>query len=347
MRGGQTGRGLMARRTAVGATAVTHRAVAAARPRWHSRWHWCPATPEELLQGALPALPEEHRAHPRPLVAAAPSRDVERFGWGQPTLDAVEVSVARQLAPTSRERRRDVPREEREERGAHGSWLVAHPPRIPPDPSRTYAIRHAMAACRARPGTPLAAATRALGVKLALSAGRVEIRRFLSSGPPPDRATELWTSRGLTECQKVAEALQKGKLSYRYLDAAQLLKHALGLATQLQDRFALVYLYCDSPCAEAKVHRKEIDDFAGRVGAELRFRAMTYQQLLSDLAGCTVGEPARRLDYARRRYVVSPQMQSGEKQRTRVRARAAYKGGAGRIALAPAARRGGRDGARV
>jgi hypothetical protein len=45
---------------------------------------------------------------------------------------------------------------------------------------------------------------------------------------PPDRA--LWTSYDLPACQRVAQALVRQELAFRYLDAPQLLKHALGLA---------------------------------------------------------------------------------------------------------------------
>ncbi|MEP7247187.1 MAG: hypothetical protein ABI885_26365, partial [Gammaproteobacteria bacterium] len=47
-----------------------------------------------------------------------------------------------------------------------------------------------------------------------------------------EAAGGLWTSAGLPKCQKLAEAVHAKATRFRYLDAAQLLKHALGLATQ-------------------------------------------------------------------------------------------------------------------
>lgn len=44
-------------------------------------------------------------------------------------------------------------------------------------------------------------------------------------------------------CQSLAIDVDKGLERFRYLDVPQLLKHALGLATQLGDRFMLYYAY--------------------------------------------------------------------------------------------------------
>ena len=93
-----------------------------------------------------------------------------------------------------------------------------------------------------------------------------------------------------------------GEKLFRHFDAAQLLKHALGLATQAGDKFALLYVFYDWPCAEAEVHRAEVQDFASLVGSEVRFRALTYQELyrrLNAQAGAADGE---YLAYLGRRY---------------------------------------------
>lgn len=52
--------------------------------------------------------------------------------------------------------------------------------------------------------------------------------------------------------------MRDGKETFRYLDAAQLLKHALGLATQLGDGFSLFYIYYDWPGKALNVHRDEV-----------------------------------------------------------------------------------------
>jgi hypothetical protein len=98
------------------------------------------------------------------------------------------------------------------------------------------------------------------------------------------KANGLWESRGLRQSQALAQAMSDGVKLYRYLDAAQLLKHALGLATQLAGKFALLYVHLDWPCPEADLHRSEIQDFSSLVGSELRFRALTYQEVYKRLS---------------------------------------------------------------
>jgi hypothetical protein len=73
--------------------------------------------------------------------------------------------------------------------------------------------------------------------------------------------------------------------SYVWLDAAQLIKHAFGLARCFRDRPAtLLYLYWEpaNPDAapEFATHRQEIASFAERVaGSTPEFRAMSYPEL--------------------------------------------------------------------
>ena len=49
----------------------------------------------------------------------------------------------------------------------------------------------------------------------------------------------LWGAQGLSHCQALAEDMRRKRDHFTYLDAPQLLKHALGLATQLGRRFQL------------------------------------------------------------------------------------------------------------
>jgi len=94
-----------------------------------------------------------------------------------------------------------------------------------------------------------------------------------------DDGKKLWATAGLPRCQSLASDMQKGAEHFKALDAGQLLKHALGLATQRRDRFSLCYAYFDIPCPASKVHRHEIERFASRVGEETRFQAICYQDL--------------------------------------------------------------------
>lgn len=116
---------------------------------------------------------------------------------------------------------------------------------------------------------------------------------------PP--GVELWGTNGLPESQRQARDIYTGKEVYRFLDAPQLLKHALGLATQLSDRFSLYYLYYDWPGRESSEHRAEIDRFGERVEAELQFRAFTYQEVYRRLCECNIVD-SKYLSYLGSRY---------------------------------------------
>lgn len=69
------------------------------------------------------------------------------------------------------------------------------------------------------------------------------------------------------------ERLSAEPNAYRYLDAAQLVKHALGLAFSYPNgKITLLYLYWEpdnrDTFTELTVHRNEVDDFARRVAGE-------------------------------------------------------------------------------
>ncbi len=111
----------------------------------------------------------------------------------------------------------------------------------------------------------------------------------------------LWTRNGMPHCQALVAGIASGTERFRVLDAAQLLKHVLGLAAHGPGRFALVYLYFDWPCPAAKAHRDELARFGDRVGTELGFRALTYQALFSRLVRCGTVD-AQYLGYLEARY---------------------------------------------
>jgi hypothetical protein len=73
------------------------------------------------------------------------------------------------------------------------------------------------------------------------------------------------------------------------------------MATQLGDQFSLYYMYLELPGKESNIHAEEVRQFASCVGAELGFKAVTYQQLLSSLQH-EQGTDSEYLDYLRKRY---------------------------------------------
>ena len=83
-------------------------------------------------------------------------------------------------------------------------------------------------------------------------------------------------------------------VSFKYLDAAQLLKHALGLAVCLGERFRLYYTYFDADCPAGDIHRKEIAQFANAVDETLGFRAISYQALYRKFEQNKLGSDAYR-----------------------------------------------------
>ena len=114
----------------------------------------------------------------------------------------------------------------------------------------------------------------------------------------------LWKMNGLPKSQRLAVQMKVGARQFRYLDAAQLLKHALGMATQLGDRFSLFYIYLDWSGKESAMHAEEIDQFADLIDPELGFRVITYQQLFSCFKD-TSDVDAEYLEYVSKRYGVS------------------------------------------
>jgi Restriction Endonuclease associating with ARP len=122
----------------------------------------------------------------------------------------------------------------------------------------------------------------------------------------------VWAEYGLPRCQALAEELQARTERFKHLHAAQLLKHALGLAawaagearstpTRSSPSFALCYLYYDWPGRESAVHRAELERFTARVAGELRFSGLTYQALYRRLRD-TSGIDRAYVDYLKARY---------------------------------------------
>jgi restriction endonuclease-like protein len=124
------------------------------------------------------------------------------------------------------------------------------------------------------------------------------------------RGARVWERIGLQRCQALAEALQSGAQRFRHLHAAQLLKHALGLARTRRGAFTLCYLYYDWPTRESDEHRADVERFATAVGAEVPFRALTYQTLFGAV-GADGAVDRGYLDYLRDRYFPDPAIHGG------------------------------------
>jgi hypothetical protein len=96
-------------------------------------------------------------------------------------------------------------------------------------------------------------------------------------------ADPVWTDRDLAKCGALATALQEREITFRHLDAAQLLKHALGLHNRYQGSFTLVYLYANQDAPEAEQHRNEIITFGSSIDGDFPFVAVSYNTFLKKL----------------------------------------------------------------
>ena len=111
----------------------------------------------------------------------------------------------------------------------------------------------------------------------------------------------LWVSKGLSQCQALAEELHGQQHRFEFLDPWQLLKHTLGLATHSGANFSLWYLYYDCLGERSEAHKREIQSFASYVGEEIRFKALTYQEVYHHLQESDQPDP-EYLDYLCARY---------------------------------------------
>jgi hypothetical protein len=116
--------------------------------------------------------------------------------------------------------------------------------------------------------------------------------------PPGD---EVWSAAGLPRCQELAADIDSRRERFRWLHAAQLLKHALGLARLDAPATTLVYLYYDWPSREATEHAVELARFAARISGDCDFRVLTYQALHAALAAEATLD-ARYRAYLAQRY---------------------------------------------
>jgi hypothetical protein len=111
----------------------------------------------------------------------------------------------------------------------------------------------------------------------------------------------LWAGRGLARCQELAALVHTLGVIYRHLDAAQLLKHALGLACS-GSKFELLYLYFDLPGLESSVHRAELEDFSNRIAGDFPFHVRRYQDVVDTLASKATAADTEYLEYLAGRY---------------------------------------------
>jgi hypothetical protein len=115
----------------------------------------------------------------------------------------------------------------------------------------------------------------------------------------------LRTSHGHSPWFEQVQQLRAEPTRYRFLDSAQIVKHALGLLSRYGARnVRLVYLYWEPSNSEiwpeCAMHRGEADDLAARVEhSNVRLVPMSYHELWSEWEG---QGPPPHLPYLRIRY---------------------------------------------
>jgi hypothetical protein len=116
------------------------------------------------------------------------------------------------------------------------------------------------------------------------------------------KGRKLWVDVGLPRCQELAAAVNRGRSKFEVLAPAQLLKHALGIATQHRDSGALLYLFYDDPGPEGSRHREEVSRFTDLLAGEAGFRALSYQHLFQGIRSLNTPDGASYIQYLHDRY---------------------------------------------
>jgi hypothetical protein len=116
-----------------------------------------------------------------------------------------------------------------------------------------------------------------------------------------DGCAKFWER--MPALQKLARQISPTNEAFDYLDAAQLLKHLLGLQ-QAAPRFKLLYLYYAVPGPAGAEHAAEVEKFIA-VAAEdgVAVSAASYQDVIVRLLRLRGGEDTAYLNYISERYL--------------------------------------------
>lgn len=98
----------------------------------------------------------------------------------------------------------------------------------------------------------------------------------------------------------MAQRLSRGETAFDYLDAAQLLKHTLGIRRKYPNG-QLIFLWFDPNKPEGASLGREIALFSECIDPALKFRAVTYQQVFASLRQEPLAK-REHVDYLSSRY---------------------------------------------
>lgn len=112
----------------------------------------------------------------------------------------------------------------------------------------------------------------------------------------------LWSD--LAALNKLGWEINHDAKRYSYLDAAQLIKHILGLKACVGIKeFKLLYLWYDVLGIDGASHRAEVEDFTKIAKSDgINFLAVTYQELITNLDRDYRAEHSEYIKYLTERY---------------------------------------------
>jgi len=115
--------------------------------------------------------------------------------------------------------------------------------------------------------------------------------------------TSFWN--GLPYLYELAKEISPNNNRFQYLDAAQLIKHILGLKKKHnKNGFLLLYLWYDVIGKDSFEHLKEIEQFAEVAKKDnINFKHITYQEVIIKLAKEFYGGNESYCDYLTIRYL--------------------------------------------
>lgn len=110
---------------------------------------------------------------------------------------------------------------------------------------------------------------------------------------------------GLSNLYELAKEICPNNNKFKYLDAAQLIKHTLGLRNRYNKKgFHLLYLWYDVIGTDGIEHRKEIEQFAEIAKKDgIRFNHITYQEVIIRLSKEFYLGNEKYVDYLTDRYL--------------------------------------------
>lgn len=113
----------------------------------------------------------------------------------------------------------------------------------------------------------------------------------------------LW--KDISNIHNLAESICPNDIKFSHLDAAQLIKHILGLKAEFgKDGFRLLYLWYDVLGEEGASHRREIEVFSEVMKVDgVKFLSMSYQELIVKLSNEHRQKHENYLKYLTERYL--------------------------------------------